>query len=234
MVQGERLGVLHLQCDVRPRRRQRVSDFLHAEERKQLVHTAVEHIALAVANLRLQESLRLQSIRDPLTGLYNRRHMEESLHREIDRARRKNLPVGIIMIDVDHFKRFNDSAGHQAGDALLRALGRFLGDHVRSEDIACRYGGEEFILILPGATMSIAQHRAEQLRRGVEQEQRVRYHGAELPAVTVSVGVAVYPDCAATAEQVVKAADAALYAAKAAGRNQVVCAPYRVEDGLSE
>jgi diguanylate cyclase (GGDEF)-like protein len=234
MVQGERLGVLHLQCDVRPRRRPQASDFLHAQERKQLVHTAAEHIALAVANLRLQESLRVQSIRDPLTGLYNRRHMEESLHREIDRARRRGLPVGIIMTDVDHFKRFNDSFGHQAGDALLRALGRFLGVHVRSEDIACRYGGEEFILILPGASMAIAEQRAERLRHDVEHELRVQYHGAELPPVTISLGVAVYPGCAGSADLVVKAADAALYAAKAAGRNRVMVAPTEVADPLSE
>ena len=221
-VRGEMLGVLHLQCDTLPSRSGK--EFASVSSRQQLVQTAVEHISLSIANLKLQEHLRQQSIRDALTGLYNRRHMEESLERETLRARRNGVKVGVVMTDVDHFKKFNDNYGHQAGDALLRELGRLLRHSVREEDIACRYGGEEFILILPTADETIVMERAEWIRDRVERTLRVEFNGSPLPQVTLSLGVAIFPDCAASAHTIVSAADAALYHAKQNGRNRVVFA----------
>lgn len=192
-----------------------------ANDRRQLIHSASEHISLSIANLKLQEHLRQQSIRDILTGLYNRRHMEESLTREISRSDRSGKPCGVVMMDVDHFKKFNDTYGHQAGDALLNGLGSFILRHVRGEDIPCRYGGEEFILILPGASPEGALKRAEQIRAEVETALKVPFDDGFLPQVTISMGVACYPVHAKDAGNTVKAADAALYYSKQAGRNRV-------------
>jgi diguanylate cyclase (GGDEF)-like protein len=216
--QGELHGLLHLH-GIPASDADKVPDA--ANHRRQLIHSASEHISLSIANLKLQDHLRQQSIRDILTGLYNRRHMEESLRREIARADRSGKPCGVIMVDVDHFKKFNDSYGHQAGDALLKGLGAFMQRHVRGEDIPCRYGGEEFILILPGADAEGAYKRAEQIRAEVETSLKVPYDNGFLPQVTISLGVACYPIHAQSAEQTVKAADAALYHSKQDGRNRV-------------
>jgi len=215
--QGESHGLLHLH-GVPAWNGEALPDA--ANDRCQLIHSASEHISLSIANLKLQESLRQQSIRDILTGLYNRRHMEASLHREIARADRSGRPCGVIMIDVDHFKKFNDTLGHQAGDALLKGLGAFLQHHVRGEDIPCRYGGEEFIMILPGADPEGALKRAEQIRAEVESALKVPFESGFLPQVTISLGVSCYPIHADSAETAVKAADAALYRSKQAGRNR--------------
>lgn len=190
------------------------------DARRRLAMTVAEHTALALANLKLTETLRSQSIRDPLTGLFNRRYMEESLEREMRRAVRSRQPVGIIMIDLDHFKEFNDTYGHDAGDALLRMVGQMLQRGVRAEDIACRYGGEEFTLILPEASLLEAAQRAEYLRQAVKQLP-VLHRKQTLSPVTFSAGVAVYPDHGPTAEAVLRAADMALYHAKARGRDRV-------------
>lgn len=224
LVRGKKLGVIHLRCDTRPLKKGHNPDFFSADERKHLIHTAAEHISLAIANLKLQESLRQQSIKDPLTGLFNRRHMEASLNREVDRARRSGQPISVIMTDVDHFKSFNDTWGHLAGDELLKGLGNYLETHVRSGDIACRYGGEEFILILPGATPEQALMRAEAIRQGVEHDLVVKYHKETLPPVTISLGIATYPLHAEDALKTVKTADAALYLAKRQGRNRSIVA----------
>jgi len=157
---------------------------------QQLAIAFARQVELALANLKLRETLHNQAIRDPLTGLFNRRYMEESLKREIYRAERKGTSLGIIMLDIDHFKRFNDTHGHATGDALLHELGAFLKAHVRGADIACRYGGEEFTLILPDVSVEGARQRAEQLR------ERVRYlkvqdNNQTLDGVTLSLGVAV-------------------------------------------
>ena len=202
------------------------------DERKQLVQTTSDHISLALANLKLQESLRQQTIRDALTGLYNRRHMETSLEREACRSRRSGKPLGLVMLDIDHFKRFNDSFGHQAGDAVLTALGAFLNRQVRGEDIACRYGGEEFILILPGAGLSCTRRRAEQICRDVPQTLHIEFEGQALGQITISLGVAVFPDHGLLPHDVIKAADGALYEAKHGGRNQVVIAQTMDEGSL--
>jgi diguanylate cyclase (GGDEF)-like protein/PAS domain S-box-containing protein len=194
-----------------------------SEAKKRLAATAAKQIALSLANLNLRSSLQQQAIRDPLTGLFNRRYMEETLEREILRVRRKEGSLGIIMLDIDHFKRFNDSFGHEAGDTLLQALGNFLRDNIRQEDIACRYGGEEIILILPETPLEVLHQRAEELRQGVQNLQ-VEYQGRPLGPVTVSLGVSAYPDHGDHGEALIRAADAALYRAKQRGRNQVLAA----------
>ncbi len=154
MAGGDTLGILHV--------RSSGGEFTQATH--QMVLTLAEHIALLLSNLYLRDTLRQQSIRDPLTGLFNRRFREETLAREVARARRAKSPLGVIMLDIDHFKCFNDTHGHAAGDAVLKALGGFLLEHVRGGDVPCRYGGEEFALILPGAVPADAAQRAEELR----------------------------------------------------------------------
>jgi diguanylate cyclase (GGDEF)-like protein len=192
-----------------------------------------EHIALALANLKLQETLRYQSIRDPLTGLFNRRFMQESLLREIKRAERNKLPVGVIMADLDHFKEFNDAFGHEAGDMLLRRLGELLKTAIRASDIACRFGGEEFVIILPEASLENTRRRAEEIRGRIKQ-MMVNYHDQSLGTITSSFGVAVYPTHASSVEALLRVADRALYRAKAEGRDQVVTADMSVDNPTGE
>jgi diguanylate cyclase (GGDEF)-like protein len=167
--------------------------------------------------------LRDLSVRDPLTGLFNRRYMEETLARELLRAARKTSMLGIIMLDVDHFKRFNDRYGHGAGDLLLREMGKTLRTQIRGGDIVCRYGGEEFLLILPEASLETTRARAESVRQSVA-ALHLLYESLPLDPVTISLGVAVYPQHGDTADLLVRTADTALYQAKANGRNQVVVA----------
>lgn len=191
------------------------------DSRQRLVTTVAEHLSLALANLRLEETLRSQSIRDPLTGLFNRRYMEESLEREMRRAGRNRASVGIIMLDLDHFKAINDTYGHDGGDAVLKAVGAVLQRSIRAEDIACRYGGEEFTLILPEANMHEAAQRADYIRQAVKQVV-VSHRRQTLPAVTMSAGVATCPEQGTTADAVLRAADTALYQAKQRGRDMVI------------
>lgn len=223
VAQGEALGLMYLQTaapdpalgDAAPREL--------SEAQQQLARTVTDCIALALANLKLRESLRDQSIRDPLTGLYNRRYMEESLEREVRRAARSKHTLGIIMLDLDHFKRFNDAFGHQAGDALLRELGSHLRTCVRGEDIACRYGGEEFTLIMPDANLDVSLKRAQRLREDIKHLD-LEHRGQTVGAITLSLGVAAFPDHGSTGEAVLSAADAALYRAKREGRDRVAVA----------
>jgi diguanylate cyclase (GGDEF)-like protein len=189
----------------------------------QLALTVAEDMALALANLRLRETLHSQAIRDPLTGLFNRRYLEETLERELGRVKRAGAPLAVIMLDLDHFKQYNDTFGHSAGDELLSALGILLKNQIREEDIACRYGGEEFLLILPGASISIALERAEILRHAVKE---MHQHHQGLKPTTLSLGVAVYPDHGDTGLQLIQSVDAALYRAKQAGRDRVMAAEY--------
>jgi diguanylate cyclase (GGDEF)-like protein/PAS domain S-box-containing protein len=223
MAQGEALGVLHLRESATEAEH---VDGLHEqvhEAKRRLVVTVAEHVALALANLKLRETLRTQSIRDQLTGLFNRRYMEESLERELRRGARTRRPLGLILIDLDRFKSFNDSHGHEAGDRLLRAVGHFLQKRMRGGDIACRYGGEEFVFVLPEASLDATADRAEQLRLEVK-ELQVMHRGRELGPITLSLGVAVFPDHGTTAVELLRAADAALYRAKAEGRDRMVVA----------
>ncbi|WP_306535347.1 diguanylate cyclase [Geobacter sp.] len=217
--QGETIGVIHFEGAATGESTIGTTDGL-SDGKYQLAVTMTEHVALALANLRLRETLRNQSIRDPLTGLYNRRYMEETLAREISLAERKGTSFGVIMIDLDHFKNFNDTHGHDAGDTLLKEFGAFILRHIREYDVACRYGGEEFTCILPDATMENAMERAEELRKQL-MSLHVEHIGRTLELVTMSVGVAVYPDHGGNGATLIKAADDALYRAKKEGRNRV-------------
>jgi diguanylate cyclase (GGDEF)-like protein len=218
---GEAIGLIHLHLDLAIPEGQQAGSI--PEDLQRLAGTVADQLALSLSNLKLRENLHRQSIRDQLTGLFNRRYLDETLVREVSRAKRTNAPLGVIMLDIDHFKQFNDSFGHEAGDLVLRHLGEFLQTQVRREDMACRYGGEEFTLILPGASLSATRERAEALRQGM-QRLRLRYGDQDLGTVTISLGVAVYPDHGVSPETVLQAADAALYAAKHAGRNRVMAA----------
>jgi diguanylate cyclase (GGDEF)-like protein/PAS domain S-box-containing protein len=219
MAQGEALGIVSLQMRASqelPEPAARSS----GEGERRLAAVLAEQVALALGNLKLRESLKNQSICDPLTGLFNRRYMEESLEREFSRANRKKSSVAIVMMDLDNFKRFNDTFGHQAGDTLLRALGDLLKGNTRGQDIACRYGGEEFALVLTDSNLAGALKRAEILRQQVKQLS-AEYAGQLLGAVSVSMGVALFPDHGTTMGDVLRASDQALYRAKREGRDRV-------------
>ncbi len=213
----EVLGLLHL-CE-----KGGLVKWSFLEEFDSVSTEIIEIISLALANVRLREKLFAQSIKDPLTGLFNRRYLEETFLRETSRARRHQYSIGIIMADIDHFKQFNDIYGHAAGDAILAEVGRFLARSLRTADIVCRYGGEEFALILPEASLEHTKMRAEDLCRRVR-DLRVMFEGQTLGPVTLSFGVAVYPSHGTALNTVLRAADAALYRAKQEGRNQVVVA----------
>ena len=167
----------------------------------------------------LQSQLREQAVRDSLTGLFNRRYLEETLDRELARAARESYPVSIIMIDIDHFKQINDTYGHEAGDIMLKALGGMLMTHSRRGDFACRYGGEEFLIVMPNMARSIVQERAAALRQSLK-ALMVRYGNHTLTA-TYSMGIASYPANGDTRESFLRAADMAMYAAKNAGRDDI-------------
>lgn len=211
--QGSVLGVLYLHA---PRR--------FETEQRRVAHSIAEQLALALANLQLQETLRTQSIRDPLTGLFNRRYLDASLLREFTRAERRGLPLAVLMIDVDHFKQFNDTHGHDAGDTVLAQIGQVLTQMSRPEDIACRYGGEELTLVMPEAPPEVAIKRAEEIRLAVARLE-LSHRNTNLGPVTISIGVAAFPLHGRTLEQVRQASDRALYAAKSAGRDRVMVAP---------
>jgi diguanylate cyclase (GGDEF)-like protein len=172
---------------------------------------------LTHANLRL----RGLAVRDGLTGLYNRRYMEESLDREESRARRSGYPLGLMLLDVDRFKHCNDTLGHAAGDSVLRAIAQHVNSLARSEDIVCRYGGDEFLMVMAQASLSTMQERAERIRRGV-QDLEIEYDGRRIGGVTLSVGIGIFPDHGESGRAALRAADIALYRAKQSGRNRVV------------
>jgi diguanylate cyclase (GGDEF)-like protein len=168
----------------------------------------------------LKESREL-AITDPLTGLHNRRYLWELLGRELLKARRNRTPVAAILADIDHFKRFNDTWGHEAGDLVLKRVADVIREHVRGSDIGCRYGGEELAVVLPETALEVAVERAERIRRGIE-ALRLAHGGKLLDPVSASFGVAIFPQHADNGEALLRAADAALYEAKRAGRNRVV------------
>ena len=220
MARSEALGILHLRHAGETG--QQGALWQPSNEHKQQLAVAVaDQIGMALANLRLRETLRNMAIRDPLTGLFNRRYMEESLERELRRADRRKTTVGVIMFDIDHFKDFNDIYGHDGGDALLRELGSFVKTRTRGEDIACRYGGEEFVYVLPESSLVDTQNRAEQLRQEMKQI-KVYHLGKALNNISISLGVCAFPEHGLTAETILKTADTALYRAKNEGRDRVV------------
>lgn len=191
--------------------------------KEQLAISVAEQAGLSFANLRLREKLSYQSVRDPLTGLFNRRYLDESLERELPRAIRNNTGLGVVMMDIDKFKKFNDLFGHDAGDAVLRELGDYLAKFIRRGDMACRYGGEEFTLVLPEASLEDTRRRAEELRVAFRQFS-IKHRDIVLGKVTLSLGVAAFPEHGRTAQDLLAAADAALLQAKAEGRDRVLTA----------
>lgn len=216
-VQGETLGVFCLVGAPAKRSRHQVSQL-------QLAVTVSEAIKLSLSNLKLREKLRAEAIHDPLTGLFNRRYLEETLPRELHRAQRAHSSLCVAMLDLDDFKRFNDTYGHDAGDLLLRELGRLLRGNVRKSDISCRYGGEEFVLVLPDSSLADAEQRLKQIRTLVKELQIT--HGEQtLGTMTVSAGVAQADERCANPSDLLRAADEALYIAKNAGRDRVVVYP---------
>lgn len=218
---GETNGMVHLMDH---RLQDARSEHRLTGARQRLGVAMGEQTALSLANLQLRETLRTQALRDPLTGLYNRRFVEEWISREISRADHSGSPLGVVMVDVDRFKNFNDTNGHDAGDRLLRAIAGVISRGLQQGDVPCRYGGEEFLLLLPDVTADSVLTSADRLRVAVA-DARVDYQGVSLPGVTLSAGVALYPQHGDTAEAVLEAADKALYTAKRSGRDQVVLAP---------
>jgi diguanylate cyclase (GGDEF)-like protein/PAS domain S-box-containing protein len=193
-----------------------------------------ERVALALANLKLRELLRNQSIRDPLTGLYNRRYFEESLSRELHRANRTGRNVSLVMLDLDHFKHFNDTFGHQVGDILLKEVAGVLKSRVRAGDLACRYGGEEFSLIIAEADAEGAYKCVESIREAIK-HLSLHNRGQTLGTVTVSAGIATYPTHAPILEDLIHAADEALYRAKKAGRDAIfIYEPLKSDSKLAD
>ncbi|MGB7537204.1 MAG: diguanylate cyclase [Anaerolineales bacterium] len=215
--QGEDIGILHL--------RGRREEGLNAlpDPKLQLAGMAADYISLSLANLRLRETLRMQSIRDPLTGLFNRRYMEDSLIQELARTKRRGTTLGVIMVDVDRLKEVNDMLGHEAGDLLLQSVGRWLQNNIRAGDISCRYGGDEFLVIFPDASLPTTTQRARQICEGIR-ALRIDHKGKPLRTVSVSIGVAGYPVHGETRDALLAAADAALYSAKKQGRDRAVVA----------
>jgi diguanylate cyclase (GGDEF)-like protein len=214
MAQNDIYGLLYLEI---------VEDgsSLFTEDKRLLINAFAELTALALANVRLRENLRYQSIRDPLTGLYNRRYLEDFLFKQIHQAQRAQAPVSILMLDLDHFKKINDTYGHDAGDAVLKELGRILQSDIRGDDIATRYGGEEFIVLFYNTDAETAKNRAESLRLSVSMLQ-VKYGAQQVGPITISIGISVYPNDGKNPLELIDAADKALYSAKNTGRNRVV------------
>ena len=212
MAQGQHLGILAVMT---------VDTLSSGTE--QLYSAVADMVSLSITNLRLRASLEEQAIRDPLTGLYNRRHFEGTLEDEIRHADRTDRPLSVIMADIDYFKAFNDRYGHGAGDEVLKAVGKLMNSTFRVRDIPCRHGGEEFVIILPETYLVDAAARAERLVEQVR-DLSVDLANGLLEMISVSVGVAAYPEHGATPWLLVRRADEALYRAKEEGRNRVVLA----------
>ena len=211
IAKGETLGMLYLRFN---------TDEPISQLMQELSETVAQNIAMSFANLKLQEKLRHQSQRDPLTRLYNRRFLQESLEKEIDRAYRQQQFIGIIMIDIDHFKKFNDTYGHAVGDLVLKEVGNYLLKQIRPYDLACRYGGEELVIVMPNAAIGNTIIRAEEIRKGVK-ELELNYGEQQIESISVSVGVSCFPDDGTTVDSLIQSADKALYLAKQEGRDRV-------------
>jgi diguanylate cyclase (GGDEF)-like protein len=192
--------------------------------RRKLTSEQCEALQLLAAQVRAQLELGVLAPRDPLTGLYNRRHLTDALERELSRAVRRRSRLGVIALDIDNFKRINDAYGHDAGDAALQEFGALLAGSIRKEDIACRLGSEEFLLVMPDAATDVVAARAEKLRARVEALE-LRPNPDVAYRMTVSIGVAAYPEHGSTPEKLLLEAEHAVYLAKDSGRNRVVIAP---------
>lgn len=216
MAQAAAFGLLYLE-------HQQPDEEGHGDQRYHMAVAWAEDIGLALSNLQLRETLRQQSIRDPLTGLFNRRHMNDVIEREFARAARGGTMVALAVVDVDHFKRINDTYGHDTGDVVLKAVARTIAGQVRECDIVCRFGGEEFVAIMGNITPDAAKARAEQIRLAISKLD-CRHGEHVVGTVTASLGVALYPGDGSDEASLVHAADSALYQAKQGGRNRVVMA----------
>jgi diguanylate cyclase (GGDEF)-like protein len=211
--QGDTLGFVYLSFPTKE-----IADLAYS--RMPLVQEMVELASMAIAGLNLRSKLESQSIRDGLTSLFNRHFMEIALERELQRATRRQASLAVMMLDVDHFKMFNDTYGHEAGDLVLRAVSQCLQQSVRSEDIVCRYGGEEFVIILPEISEELALERANAIRHSVN-SLRMKFKGEPLRPITISIGMAMFPNPARDTADLLRKADHALYDAKHAGRDRV-------------
>ena len=213
-VQGETLGILCLTDNTIRKGR-------HQPDLKQLAMTVGETVKLSLSNLKLRDQLRQQAIHDQLTGLYNQRYLDEALPRELHMAQRRKAPLCVVMLDIDGFKQFNDSFGHGPGDTVLREFGGILHERLRKSDISCRYGGDEFVLVLPDSSIADTQERVEQIRLFLKLLE-IHYGEQVLGAITLSAGIAQTPQHGTTASELLRAADEARYAAKQAGRDRIV------------
>jgi diguanylate cyclase (GGDEF)-like protein len=221
MAYGELLGIVVLEGDL-------VSDPQESLEVEGSRRFALEQVGLSIGNLKLRESLRQASIRDVLTGLYNRRFFDESSQREVLRAQRQQSKgdyagLALMMIDIDHFKKFNDQHGHEVGDVVLREVAQVLQSQTRGSDVAARFGGEEFTIVLADITDQLALERAEFVRKAVE-ALVLRPSGKDVGSITISIGISQFPKHGTSVEALLLAADKALYEAKNSGRNRVVVA----------
>jgi len=223
VAQGNTVGVLHLEFDSTAELRcDPVAENVR-DSRQRLAVSAASQIALSLASLQLRDTLREQSIRDPLTRLFNRRFLEESLERELQLASRKKHAISVLFLDIDHFKKFNDTFGHDAGDKVLQSLADLLRNFFRSTDICCRYGGEEFAIILPESSSQDATIRANALRCEVK-SLRLKYKNESLGTLTISAGVAAFPEHGSTSDELLRIADQCLYESKSYGRDTVTVA----------
>ena len=195
-------------------------DITERKRNEQLLEAANEDLRRYVKEIEhLQAELREQSLHDPLTGLHNRRYVNETLGRDMIQAERENLPLSIILADIDHFKKVNDTYGHQVGDSVLVEIARLIKEHARGSDIVCRYGGEEFLLVFLNTTRDDAAKRADEIRHMAADLRIPHEHGTLM--VTISFGLATYPDHGTNAEELIIKADQALYQSKHGGRNRV-------------
>ena len=223
VAQGNTIGVLHLEFRSATDPRRDLGPETVRDSRQRLAISAASQIALSLASLQLRESLREKSICDPLTRLFNRRFLEESLERELQIATRKKQPLAILCLDLDNFKKFNDTFGHDAGDLVLRSLADLFRSFFRATDICCRYGGEEFVIVLPESSSRDAAIRANALRIEVK-NLRLQYKKQTLGLLTLSVGTAAFPEHGMTSEELLTIADRCLYESKARGRDVVTVA----------
>jgi diguanylate cyclase (GGDEF)-like protein len=220
VAQGSTIGILHVEFDGATRVRSDIDREAFRQSHQQLAISLSSQIALSLSGLQLRESLRELSIRDPLTRLFNRRFLEESLERELQLASRKKQAISVLFVDLDHFKRFNDTFGHDAGDMVLQSLADLFRTFFRSTDICCRFGGEEFAIIMPESTAQDAAVRADALRAEVKRL-KLRYKKEILGPLSLSAGVAAFPEHGSTSEELLKIADQCLYESKARGRDVV-------------
>lgn len=209
--QGVSLGALHIGAS---------EETFNSGSFQNKIYAVSEQLCLTISNLNLRVKLQQQAIRDPLTALYNRRYLDDSFARELKRAERKKSSLAVMMIDIDHFKAFNDTYGHDAGDLVIKKFSKLLSEAVREEDISCRYGGEEFTLVLNDIDLPVAIERAEALLEATRILE-LQLNNQSLGQITVSLGIAMYPQHGSTQVELIKAADQALYEAKESGRNQV-------------